>query len=207
MAVDLDIKWARFVSNIVSPPVVWGIFAIFLAAREAAQLTAIDGQPSRVWQALLWALIYVLLVCVMPVMFIAMRVRQGKITDIHMPLRHERFAPFMATLAGAVITSILLYLMQATRSMQLLSLATILQVALMSVITLYWQISVHMIGISGAVVLVGLWFGVLYGALLSPLIAIVAMARLVLKRHTLTQVLVGALVGSLSIAAFAMLFG
>jgi hypothetical protein len=192
MVADVDIKWARFVSDVVSPPVVWGIFSIFLAARDATSVA----------QALLWASIYVLIVCIMPVLFIALRVKQGKITDIHMPLRRERYTPFIITFIGAAISFILLWLVQSSRAMQLLSLATMLQVISMLVITLYWQISVHMIGISGAVVLTSLWFGAVYGVLISPLIIIVAAARLTLKRHTLTQVIVGALVGSISFGIF-----
>jgi len=192
MVADIDIKWARFVSDVVSPPVVWGIFAIVTAVYEAETLS----------QAALWALVYVLLVCVMPVIFIAVRVKQGKITDIHMPLRKERFLPFVVTLLGALIAAVLLYLLSAARAMQLLSIATIIQVTLMAVITLYWQISVHMICISGMVILVGMWFGPLYSGLLSPLVLIVGMARLVLKRHNMRQVIIGALVGSISIAAF-----
>jgi membrane-associated phospholipid phosphatase len=192
MVADINIKWARFVSDVVSPPVVWGIFSIFLAARDAA----------NVGQAVLWAGIYVFLVCIMPVLFIAYRVKQGRITDIHMPLRHERFTPFMITIVGALISLFLMIILQASHAMQLLSLATLLQVAMMSLITLYWQISVHMIGISGAVVLTSLWFGGVYGVLISPLIIIVAAARLALKRHTPTQVIVGALVGSISFALF-----
>jgi hypothetical protein len=196
MVADVDIKWARFVSDVVSPPVVWGIVSIFLAARDA----------TSAGQALLWASIYVGIVCVMPVLFIALRVKQGKITDIHMPLRRERYTPFVITFIGASISLALLSLVQSSRAMQLLSLATMLQVILMLVITLYWQISVHMIGISGAVVLTSLWFGAVYGVLISPLIIIVAAARLTLKRHTLRQVIVGALVGSISFAVFFTLF-
>jgi hypothetical protein len=192
MVADVNVKWARFVSDVVSPPVVWGIFSIFLAARDA----------TSVGQALLWASIYVLIVCIMPVLFIALRVKQGKITDIHMPLRRERYTPFIITFIGAAISLVLLLLVHSSRAMQLLSLATMLQVILMLVITLYWQISVHMIGISGAVVLTSLWFGALYGIIISPLIIIVAAARLTLKRHTLRQVIVGALVGSISFGVF-----
>jgi hypothetical protein len=192
MVTDIDIKWARFVSDIVSPPVVWGIFSIVLAFYEAETLS----------QAVLWSLVYVLLVCILPVIFIVVRVRQGKITDIHMPLRRERFLPFIVTLIGALIAAVLLYLLPAARPVQLLSIATIIQVTLMAVITLYWQISIHMICISGVVVLVGMWFGPFYGGLLSPLVLIVGMARLVLKRHNMRQVIIGALVGSISIATF-----
>ncbi|MFN8374341.1 MAG: hypothetical protein U0694_15870 [Anaerolineae bacterium] len=192
MVADVDIKWARIVSDVVSPPVVWGLLALALGARESA-----SGE-----QTMFWAWVYVLLVCIVPVLFIAVRVKQGKITDIHMPLRKERFVPFLVTFILAACNVGILQLAQGSRTIQFVSLVTMVQVALMALITLVWQISVHMIGISGAVVVVALWFGALYGLLMSPLIVVVGMARLVLKRHTLRQVLIGALVGCVSMTVF-----
>jgi membrane-associated phospholipid phosphatase len=63
------------------------------------------------------------------------------------------------------------------------------------VVTYYWQISVHSGIMAGAVVIAGLLFGAQVALILSPLILLVAAARLRLKRHTPWQVVAGIAVG------------
>jgi hypothetical protein len=53
--------WPRLVSDILSPPVVWGVLALPIAFRD---------EPSR-GQALLWAAVYITIVCVVPIVYVA----------------------------------------------------------------------------------------------------------------------------------------
>jgi membrane-associated phospholipid phosphatase len=79
----------------------------------------------------------------------------------------------------------------------LFALFSLIQLLVMLVITLVWQISVHAMTITGAVVTTGALFGLQTALLLSPLIALVGVARIKLRRHTLSEVIAGGVLGAL----------
>jgi hypothetical protein len=184
------LNWARVVSNIVSPPIVWAVACILIASHDARNAD----------EAMLWVTIYVVLVCFLPIMYIAANVYRGNIRDVHMPNRHERIKPFIVTLVLSSVDWLLLSWLDASPLMRAFAFFTLTQVGLMLMITSFWQISIHMISISGVIVTVGMMFGLTPALMLSPLILIVGAARLKLHRHTVSQVVMGTLVGASSVA-------
>src|SRR5690554_2560237 len=82
------LSWARLVSHLLSPPVVWAVMAFPIAFRDAATDT----------QAVTWALVYTALVCLMPALYVVWMVRRGAITDLHMKVREQRIRPFVVSL-------------------------------------------------------------------------------------------------------------
>src|SRR5262249_53933025 len=126
--------WAEFVSNVVSPPVVWSIMAFPIAALDA---------PST-GKMLTWALIYVVLVSVMPTLYILLQVRRGNIADMHMPNREERIRPFIVSIITTSLAVVILYLSSASPIMRLFAISSLIQLTLMALITTMWQISIHM---------------------------------------------------------------
>jgi membrane-associated phospholipid phosphatase len=185
-----QIRWARVVSDLISPPVVWAVLAFPIAARA-------DADPQR---ALLWAAIYVVLVCIVPVVFIALMVQRGHITDIHIKVRRQRIIPFIVSIVCTAFCFAILLMLQAPLLIRLFALFSLLQIVVMLIVTTRWQISMHAMASSGAVVAVFALFGGFAGLLFSPVIALVGAARIVLKRHTLAQVIAGAFVGGISTA-------
>lgn len=182
---DSPVAWARLVSDILSPPVIWAALAFPIAFRNA---------PSTE-QALIWAFTYILLVCILPIIYIAMMVRRGKITDIHMQVRQQRFRPFIVSIVCMTIAWWTLRFMGAPPVVPLFALFSLVQIIVMALITLVWQVSMHAMSISGAVVALGFLFGGTAALVAAPFILLVGMARLKLKRHTLAQVLVGTVLG------------
>lgn len=179
------LSWARLISNILSPPVIWGVLAFPIAFREA---------ESRE-QAILWALTYTVLVCVMPAIYIARKVMRGEITDIHMRVRQQRVRPFLVSMLGTALAWSCLRLMGAPALLPLFALVSLAQLAVMLAITLFWQISLHSMSITSAVVATGVLYGPGAALILFPLIPVVGAARLKLRRHTLMQVIAGGVVG------------
>jgi hypothetical protein len=182
---ERDRGWARLVSDILSPPVVWGALALPIAFRDA---------PSRE-QGLSWAGVYILMVCIVPIVYIAWMVRRGKITDLHMRVRTQRILPFVVSLIATAIAWWTLRAMGAPPVIPLLALSSLAQIGLMALITLVWQISMHMMSIASAFVTTGLLFGTAPALIILPLVFVVAAARLKLKRHTVMQVIAGTVVG------------
>jgi hypothetical protein len=78
------------ISDVLSPPVIWGVLAFPIAFREA------DSRD----QALLWAFTYTIMVCILPAIYIGWMVWRGHISDIHLKERKERIRPFIVSLIG-----------------------------------------------------------------------------------------------------------
>lgn len=182
---NYDFSWARVVSDVFSPPVVWAALSFPIAGHVASDTS----------HALIWAAVYSFFVCVLPVLYIAYMVKRGRITDIHIKVRRQRILPFIVTIFCALVAVVLLVLLQAPPLVPLFALFTLLQMAIMLVITTVWQISIHAMGITSAVVVIGALFGAGIGLLFAPLILVVGAARIKLRRHTLPQVIGGGIVG------------
>ncbi len=188
--------WARIVSDVFSPPVVWIALVIPIAIQFSDEVS----------QGLYWALLYSLFICVLPVLFIAYRVRTGKIGDIHMKERRERYKPLFVTLISTLCAWALLKAMGAPAALPLLAIISWVQLGIIALVTFYWQISMHAMGITGATMTIGMVFSVQTAILTVPIIMLVGAARLRLKRHTPAQVFAGALVGALVPTCLFLLF-
>lgn len=166
---------------------VWGFLAFPIALREAETTE----------QAILWALTYCVFVCLLPVGYIGWMVARGHITDLHMQVRRERIRPFLISILCTAIAWQTLRLMGAPSLLPLFALFSLIQISIMLIVTLVWQISVHSMSITCAVVTAGALYGVVPALILSPLIPVVGAARIKLRRHTLSQVIAGSVVGGL----------
>ena len=180
-----DATWARVTSDILSPPMIWGVLAFPVAFRAAESLQ----------QTLIWALTYTALVCVMPAIYIGLNVWRGHISDIHIPIREQRIRPFVVSLIGTGIAWLVLTWMGAPALLPMFALFSLVQMGVMLVITIWWQISMHTMCITGAVIVTGALYGWLPMLLLTPLIPMVGAARLKLRRHTAAEVIAGVIVG------------
>ena len=182
-----ELSWARLVSDVLSPPVVWTLLAFPLALAEAgvAQSNAIAA-----------ATLYGFLVCWVPVMFIAWMVKRGKISDIHMKHRRQRFLPFSVSITCSAGALWAIWTLKAGTMLLLFGLATLLGLVVLGVVTLFWQISIHAMSITSAVMMTAIVFGSVVALWLLPLIGVVAAARLRLHRHTPAQLVAGGMLGA-----------
>lgn len=183
-----EFSWARVVSDVVSPPVVWAVTVLPVAFAYSA----------TAGQALGWAFIYSLFICLLPLAFIGLMVWWGKIGDMHMKERRDRLYPFLVSILCTLLACILLYKLDAPRVLPLLALISLINISLIALITIMWQISMHAMSITSATIAVGLFFSVGSAMLLVPLVVLVGAARLRLKRHTPAQILAGTLVGAIA---------
>jgi membrane-associated phospholipid phosphatase len=182
-----EFSWARVVSDIISPPVVWAVMVLPVALHYS----------TTTGQALGWALIYSLFVSLLPIVFVAVMVARGKIGDMHMKERHERYLPFLVSIGCTLIAFALLLVLNAPPALPLLAIISVVNIAVIALITLMWQISMHAMSISSATIAVGVIFSIGTALLLVPLVVLVGIARLRLKRHTPAQVVAGTLIGAI----------
>jgi hypothetical protein len=177
--------WARLVSDVISPPVVMGLLAIALAIR--------DGRSPM--ERLLLSVFILMVALLAPLVYIFSRVRRGKVEDIHMPNRHERYKPLAFSLICIIIVWVGVRLWGDFPNLNLLTTFMLIMTALGLAVTFFWQISVHTSTISGVTVLTGMTYGLGAAAVVALLIPVVMAARLSLKRHTLAQTLAGIALG------------
>ncbi|MEP7294523.1 MAG: hypothetical protein ABI835_22230, partial [Chloroflexota bacterium] len=120
---------------------------------------------------------------------------RGSISDLHMEVRSERIRPFFVSLVGTGLAWCILRLMGAPPLLPNFALVSFVLLGTMLLVTLVWQISMHSMSITCAVVAAGAMYGLGTALLLSPLIALVSIARLKLHRHTVAEVVAGGIVG------------
>ena len=174
-------------SDLLSPPVVWGFLAFPMAIRATGSLQ--DGLP--------WALVYVAFVCILPAAYIGIEVWRGRISDVHINLREQRLKPYAVSLLGVVLAWVTMLALGAPQLMTLFTFFTLIQMFMMLVLTTRWKISMHSMSITSAVVTVGVLYGPVAFLMLLPLILLVSVARVRLRRHSVRQVISGIALGGI----------
>ena len=123
--------------------------------------------------------------------------RRGLIDSADIIIREQRINPLAIAVVSYLIGFVLLKLMQAPNLVQGLMFCYATNTFLVLLITNWWKISIHTTAISGP--LIALMYQ--FGSLIFPffiLILLVGASRLILKRHTLSQVMAGAAIGIFS---------
>ncbi|MCD9025543.1 hypothetical protein [Cohnella silvisoli] len=193
-----SLRIAQWVSRILNP-----VFIVVPLYLTVALVSA-----SSTYEALLWWAIISLGIGIAPAVFIHRGVRQGRYTDHDISKRDQRLVPFLFTI-GCMITVLVLLL---TLHVSVIILATFtgmissIVIALLITHLAHWKISLHLIGITGTIVTLGLFVSpFLY--YLSPIILIVGWARWRVKAHTPLQAVAGAALAAVITVAVLRLFG
>jgi membrane-associated phospholipid phosphatase len=178
-----DRRIARWISRLTSPPLVAIGGAIFTASE-------ISGRGS--WY---WALFIVCFNILLPSGYILWLKRRGKVTDFDVYLREQRFWPYIFSISCGAISWLAMAYFQAPRLMTIISGATVGQGLVMFLINQRWKISAHSAGVAGVTVLI--WQ--LLGSAATPILLVIPLvgwSRVRLGRHTLGQVIMGAVLGA-----------
>ncbi|HEY4687656.1 MAG TPA: hypothetical protein VIH20_05560 [Candidatus Subteraquimicrobiales bacterium] len=178
----------------------WLISAIlspFIVAIPLAFVVTQKASPS-VFKSLEWLLISLIFAVLVPLGAILILRQRGEVTDVHLAHRLERPFPFLTTLFSGLLGTYFLLFFGAPRLLITLALSFIFLGISITFVTLYWKISAHLAGVAGALTAAFLIFG-FSAAPLFLLLPVVGWARIYRKRHTLAQVIGGALEAIFSI--------
>jgi membrane-associated phospholipid phosphatase len=190
------IRFARYVSNILAPATV-SVPLILLVAFYRASSAA---------SALAYAALTLFFLSAGPFAYILLGVRLGKLSDIDVSKRSERLGPFIFGLISICLGWFALMLTHGPAPLVAVLVITAISGLIMMLITLWWKISLHASSLAGAVTILT----VLYGAVALPaftLLVLVSWSRVVLRRHTLAQVVAGSLAGIVLTAIILKLHG
>ena len=141
--------------------------------------------------------ISILFTNILPLFTIIYYNKLGKLSAFDAPLRQERIELLVIAAIYNAIGFILLDYLGASQLIKGLMFCYAINTAIVWRITIYWKISIHMVGIGGPII--ALWFsGFEYPIVMGSIIILVSTARVILKAHTPAQVIAGTL--------FAMVF-
>ncbi len=182
--------FARVVSDLFSPPAlaVPGLLLAVAASDESGTYR--------------FAIVYLLMAVVLPVLYVVWLLKSGRISDFHLSDRRQRRGPFVASLICGIAGFALVAYMGAPSSLLGPVAGLLAEILLLFVISLAWQVSVHTATTAGLVTYACLAFGPV-AACWALLVPVVAWARIYLRRHTLAQTLAGAWLG---VACFVTLY-
>ncbi|MET1088548.1 MAG: phosphatase PAP2 family protein [Arthrobacter sp.] len=184
-AVHAKNRAARWITEVFQPPVV-------VSAQLLVSPVTQPGFPGTMAYGALAALF----VCVIPLLLLLVLVRLGKVTDHHVSDRKQR-APVLLMSLGSIAAGLLvLEAVAAPVSVVAMVLAVVGGVVVLAGISPIWKISGHAAAISSSAVIAVLMLGPAWLPLLL-LIPAVGWSRVVLRAHTLAQVVAGALFGGL----------
>jgi membrane-associated phospholipid phosphatase len=179
---------AHVVSQIGSPPVL-AAAAAFLAAGLERNAAAFG-----------FAALHTLLMVLVPVAYLLLQIRRGRVSDLEIFRREERWRPYLATIAGAWLAWSAIRFGGGPARLSGVAGVLALEAALVFAVTLGWKISLHCAtaAAAGALVwkLVGTPLPLLVG---SPLMI---WSRLLLRRHTPAQTIAGSIAGILVVLVF-----
>ena len=176
--------WAKTVTDVLSP-------AHFVIALP----------PAIGWHAtsprlsgLAWGLFCSGLAGCVPYAFVIHAVVRRGLSDIHIRTRQDRYVPILVALGAMGLCLAVLVLGSAPRVLVALLASLLATIVVGGVITTRWKISGHAAAAAGSVGICALCFGP--GVLaLSPLVVLICAARLVLRDHTLPQLVAGVALG------------
>ncbi len=147
--------------------------------------------------ALRWIALSVAFVAALPMGWLAWQVRRGRVTDIHVRRREQRGPIIALFLASWSVGVALLTTLGAPRALIVTILAGFVTLLIAGAITLWWKVSIH-VGVAAGVLTV---FTMLFGPwvlLLTPLVPLLAWARVRVSDHSPLQTVAGAIVGAIS---------
>ncbi|VXA96034.1 Putative membrane protein [Arthrobacter sp. 9AX] len=176
-------RTARWITEAFQPPVV---VSLQLLVSPITQ----PGFPGT----MVYGALAALFVCVIPLLLLLVLVRLGKVTDHHVSDRKQRAPVLLMALGSIVVGLLVLEAAGAPESVVAMVLSLVGGVVVLAGVSPFWKISGHAAAISSSAVIAVLMLGPAWLPLLL-LIPAVGWSRVVLRAHTLAQVVAGALFG------------
>jgi membrane-associated phospholipid phosphatase len=177
---------ARLVSEALAPAVLVAVLLLVVGWHAG------DTPGVSRW----WGLPGAVFAVGIPMAYVLRGVRNGRLTDHHIPEREHRRLPLLFGIASLAVGLIALLVLGAPREVLALLAAGGTGLLVYTVVTHWWKMSIHAGVAAGTTATLTAVYGPI--ALLSlPLVALVCWSRVRLSAHTTAQVIAGSAVGAL----------
>jgi len=193
----------RALSNIISVlfhPIIMPTLGLLVLFNSGTYLQFVPHEYKRVI-----FLIVIIITGIMPVLLMPLLRLKKMITSYKINQRSERIVPMFFTTVFYAINIWYLHRLQAPVSVELFFIGVFFSVLASWIISYFWKISAHMVGIGGIVgliiVVIFRFYTQLNFFLICAIIAagLIGTARLYLKEHTAAQVYLGFLLGIVAV--------
>lgn len=176
-------KFALYISRVLNPVFVLGVVIV---------LVSFEASGSGTW-IVLCVLIALFFTVFAPWLVVLYLRRWGEISELFIPERRDRLRPLFFYFASSWVGVGVLYLIHSPPALYALMVCVAVLGTVALLITMQWKISLHAMGLWAAcgvvIALYGSWWAVVPAGLVS-------WARFVLQAHSVSQILVGSVVGA-----------
>lgn len=150
-------------------------------------------------QDLSWIIVTLLFLSLLPLLYGAFVYKTKRISNADITERKERIIPFFVVtlIYGAYLLATMFF--DAPDIFKILAVYYFTPALILSMVTVFWKVSVHTAGVTQLVALLMIIFGS-QALILAPLIVLTGWLRIHMKSHTIWQVLGGIVVALVSIA-------
>lgn len=184
-------RYISYISNPIFILLALPYFIIFLYTKDHAL--------ALFWTVFTWIFLVIF------AFFVLIGIKKGFFTDYDVSKREQRFLLYLFAAILNLVYFFLLISVSAPLILQFVSVGVMSGILVGSIVNIKIKASVHVAAasafITGISLVYGAWFYLLY-----LFIPIICWARLVIKRHTLIEVITGCLIG-ISLAVIMYLLG
>ncbi len=154
---------------------------------------AVVKNPS---DALGWAFLCILFGMLIPYLYVFFLFKRKLINDLHVPNREDRIKPLIIAIISYIMGYFVLYILKAPLFLKTVFIISIISAVILTTLTYFWKVSFHTSWITSVTITSYILFGkwVLFLLLLIP---VVGWARVKIKRHTVMQVALGAVISGI----------
>lgn len=170
------------------------LFSPSLVSTSLGLGVAASASPTLQLTAWRWTAAYIFLTSFVPLLYIAGLMYRRKV--IELCRRRNRVRPLAFTVGCSIAGLIMLIMGGAPNPLRALAVGHLVTIAVLAVITIFWKISLHSAAIGAAAALCQV-LGAPIALAVWGLVPLVGWSRLKLRRHTMGQVVAGAVVGGL----------
>jgi membrane-associated phospholipid phosphatase len=187
---------ARLISNTLNPFIV----AVTTLALLSFHATATASE------AVSWILISIAVSILPVVIVVVILVRLKKLDGFFSNPREQRNSVYLLATILGIIDCVFYWCLKAPELLSVLFTAGLIAVLTFMIINYFWKISLHTAFITGAVVVLVIIFS--WKALFSiAFVPLVAWSRIVLRQHTICQVIMGGLLSIIIVTGIFWSFG
>jgi hypothetical protein len=179
-------RLARLISNTLNPFVISAVIIILLAFRETSGIS----------EAAKWAFISLALSVLPSLIVVVLLVRSKRMDGFFNTTREQRNVVYLIASGLGAIGCGLLWYLGAPELLSVTFTAGLVSIALFTGINYFWKLSLHTAFFTASLTIVITIYGAT-AAWAVILLLPVAWARIELKQHSLTQVIVGGLLAAL----------
>lgn len=183
---DRRTRTARIVTEILAPIVLIVVLTVVVAVHAAGD----------VWAGLRYATVVIFFAGALPYAILILGVRRGRLGDRHLTKREERPLMMLIGLVSVVTGFVVMRATAAPAELFALVVAMVAGAAVALAVSIWWKISIHTACVSGSVAVLAM---LVHPAMLAlaPLVFLTGWARVILRDHSLSQVVAGGVVGAL----------